>query len=329
MAPSIKFNDQLETFCQIGSQLAKWEEADALLFLLEGTTDWEKLRKATGKQLVLVASDRPQHLAKAEDFGFDIIELNIPDSPVYERLTQSLLEAVAEDILAPRACVVALYSGFEGGTIDSLSVIRLDEHLGRLTVHDLRQLRTKIPTETLKTAVDLAVAIGREGREGKPVGTLFVVGEHRGVLKFCHSLGFDPVRGYGATERQLKDAKVRESIKEIAQLDGALIVSADGLVTAACQYISAPAVDIALSKGLGARHWAAAAISRATKAIAITVSESNGTVRLFQNGEVMLRIEPFRRAMKWKDFEYDPPGGKGAAEGAGGAPKRKSAPPSI
>jgi hypothetical protein len=29
-------------------------------------------------------------------------------------------------------------------------------------------------------------------------------------------------------------------------------------------------------------------------------------VRLFQNGEVMLRIEPFRRAMKWRDFEYVP-----------------------
>ena len=306
MAPSIKFTDQLEAFCDIASQLAKREDADALLFLLEGSTDWEKLRQDTGKQHVLVASERHQHLSKAEDFGFDTIALNIPDSPVYERLTQSLLEGVAEDLIAPQASVVALYSGFEVGTIDSISVIRLDEHLGRLTVHDLRQLETKIPTQTLKTAVDLAVAIGREGREGKPVGTLFVVGEHRKVLKHCHPLGFDPVRGYSASERQLTDAKVRESIKEIAQLDGALIVAADGSVIAACQYVSAPAADIALSKGLGARHWAAAAISRATKAIAITVSESNGTVRLFQNGEVMLRIEPFRRAMKWKDFEYDP-----------------------
>ncbi|MCH2113787.1 MAG: diadenylate cyclase [Pirellulales bacterium] len=310
MAPSIKFTDQLAAFCKTAAQLAKREDADALLFLLEGSTDWGKLRGATGQLHVLVSSDRTQHLAKAEDFGFDTIELNIPDSPVYERLTQSLLEAVAEDLIAPEACVVALYSGFEVGTIDSISVIRLDEHLGRLTVHDLWQLDTKVPTETLKTAVDLAVAIGREGREGKPVGTLFVVGEHRRVLKHCYPLGFDPVRGYGANERQLKDAKVRESIKEIAQLDGALIVAADGAVAAACQYVSAPAADISLSKGLGARHWAAAAISRATKAIAISVSESNGTVRLFQNGEVMLRIEPFRRAMKWKDFEYEPPAGK-------------------
>jgi len=127
------------------------------------------------------------------------------------------------------------------------------------------------------------------------------------VLKHCHPLGFDPVKGYGTHERQLGDSKVREAIKEIAQLDGAFVVASDGTVVAACQYISAPGADITLSKGLGARHWAAAAISRATQAVAIAVSQSNGTVRLFQNGEVMLRIEPFRRAMKWRDFEYEPP----------------------
>jgi len=39
----------------------------------------------------------------------------------------------------------------------------------------------------------------------------------------------------------------------------------------------------------------------------VVVSESNGTVRLFHNGEVILRVEPFRRAMKWQDFKYEPP----------------------
>ncbi len=308
MAPSYKFTEQLQAFCDIAIRLAKYEEADALLFLLESSLDWEKLREMTGKQHVLLASDQQEHLEGAEDFDFDTVLLNIPDSPVYERLTQALLESVADDLLTPGACVVALYCGFEADTIDSVSVINLNEHLGRLTVHDLRQLETRVPLDTLKTTVDLAVEIGREGREGKPVGTLFVVGDHRKVLKHCHPLGFDPVRGYSVEERRLEDSKVRESVKEIAQLDGAFVVSSDGTIVSACQYISAPAAEITLSKGLGARHWAAAAISRATSAVAITVSESNGTVRLFQNGEVMLRIEPFRRAMKWKDFEYDPPG---------------------
>ena len=94
---------------------------------------------------------------------------------------------------------------------------------------------------------------------------------------------------------------------DVPARDGAFIVNPDGTVEAANRYVDAPATNITLSKGLGARHWAAAAITRTTKSVAVAVSESNGTVRIFQNGEVILRIEPFRRPMKWKDFEYEPP----------------------
>jgi DNA integrity scanning protein DisA with diadenylate cyclase activity len=308
MTVASQFSEQLEAFCLVARRIAKIDEADSLLVLLESPLDWQQLRKATDGMNVLVAADRAAYLEGAAQAGFGTVQLSAIDSPVHEQLTRALLESVADDLLDPAACVVALYSGFEGGVIDSLSVIRLDEHLGRLTAHDLRQLETRVPLDTLKTTVDLAVSIGREGREGKPVGTIFVVGDHRNVLKHCHPLGFDPVKGYGTHERQLGDPKVREAIKEIAQLDGAFVVASDGTVVAACQHISAPAADITLSKGLGARHWAAAAISRATQAVAIAVSPSNGTVRIFQNGEVMLRIEPFRRAMKWRDFEYEPGG---------------------
>ena len=214
---------------------------------------------------------------------------------------------MADDILVPGAEVVAIYSGFEAGKIDSVSYIHLDEHLGKLTARDLRQLETSVPLDTLKTVVDLAVEIGREGREGKPVGTMFVIGDTRKVLQFCHPAGFDPVRGHNRAERDLHDARTREAVKEIAQLDGAIVVTADGTVERACQIVDASHANLTLSKGLGTRHWAGAAISRVTKAISVVVSETNGTVRLFINGEVMLRIEPFRRAMKWKDFDYEPP----------------------
>ena len=46
-------------------------------------------------------------------------------------------------------------------------------------------------------------------------------------------------------------------------------------------------------------------ISRATSAIAVAVSASSGTVRVFQNGEVVLRIEPMRLAMTWREFEAE------------------------
>ncbi len=302
-----RLTKQFQNIIDLAVQLAGEAAADALMILLEGQADWGLLREAVGPQKVLLAADFPAELEGAAEAGFPVVALNMPDSPVHEKLTQALLESVADDILAPGARVVAIYSGFEANTIDSISVIHLDEHLGRLTSRDLRQLETKVPLDTLKMVVDLAVEVGREGREGKPVGTLFVVGDTRKVLTASHALVFDPVRGYSRKERNLFDPKVREGIKEIAQMDGAFIVNPDGTVEAASRYIDASAENITLSKGLGARHWAAAAITRKTKAVAVVVSESNGTVRIFANGEVFLRIEPFRRAMKWKDFEYEPP----------------------
>lgn len=302
-----KLTDQFQHVIDLAAQLAEDVSADALMILLEGSTDWTQLRRAVGRRRVLLAADLASELEGAANAGFPIVVLNMADSPVQEKLTQALLESVADDILTPGARVVAIYSGFEADTIDSISIIHLGEHLGRLTSRDLRQLETKVPLDTLKVVVDLALDIGREGREGKPVGTLFVVGDTRKVMNCSHPVGFDPVRGYSRKERNLFDPKVREGIKEIAQMDGAFVVNPDGTVEGAARYIDASAETITLSKGLGARHWAAAAVTRKTKAVAVAVSESNGTVRIFHNGEVILRIEPFRRAMKWKDFEYEPP----------------------
>ncbi|MCE9556938.1 MAG: diadenylate cyclase [Planctomycetes bacterium] len=287
--------------------MARHSHADALMLLAEGPPNLRILQQAAAELPILLASDKDEDLVGAADYSIKTIRLTREDGPVYEQLTQALLEAVADDLLAPGADVVAIYSGFEAGALDSVSVIHLDEHLRRLTSRDLRELETTVPLDTLKSVVDLAVEIGREGREGKRVGTMFVVGNTKKVLENCHPIGFDPVKGYKSKERQLSDPRVREGIKEIAQMDGAFIVSPDGVVQAAAQYVDASAAGITLSKGLGARHWAAASVSKTTGAVAVTVSESNGTVRLFQDGEVVLRIEPFHRPMKWKDFEVEPP----------------------
>jgi diadenylate cyclase len=302
----LRFTEQFKTLYSLALSLRESAGAEAILLLLDGPGDWQRLKKAAGDAKVLVAAATAEDLEGASEAGLAAIRLDMPNSPVYERLTQSVLEAVADDILAPGSCVVALYSGFDAEAIDSLSVINLGEHLNRLTSRDLRQLETRAPLDTLKIVVDLAVEIGREGREGKPVGTLFVVGDARKVLNSSHPAGFDPMKGYHRRERNLSDPRVREGIKEIAQMDGAIIVSADGTVEAACRYLDCSAAEVTLSKGLGARHWAAAAVSRATNAVAVTVSQTTGTVRIFQNGEVVLRVEPYlRRPMVWKEFERE------------------------
>jgi DNA integrity scanning protein DisA with diadenylate cyclase activity len=298
-----KLTKQFKTLLLQAAQLSQDTDADALLVLLEGPLDWEELRELVNHERIIVAADEPEHLAGASDFGLAAVPLHMRGGLVQEKLTQALLESVADDLLGSRANVVAVYSALEADNMDTISVIHLGEHLERLTGHDLRRLETSVPLDTLKTVIELAMDIGREGREGKPVGTMFVVGDTRKVLAHARPTGFDPVKGYSRQERNLDDSRVREAIKEIAQMDGAFVVAGDGTVEAAVRYIDAPATDVTLSKGLGARHWAAASISRVTKAVAVTVSESSGTVRVFQNGEVVLRIEPFRRPMKWKGFD--------------------------
>src|SRR5204862_5927934 len=230
-------------------------------------------------------------------------------APTKERLGHALLEAVATEKLQSGAHVVVLYNGVEvedaPDQIDSMSVIHLGEHLERLTAQELRKLDTHVPLETLKAVVDLATEIGREGREGKPVGTLMVVGDTKKVMSMARPQNFNPFRGYSGPERDVRDRKVREQIKEIAQLDGALIFRRDGVAVAACMYLDVVAEGLTLSQGLGARHWAAAAISRKTNAVAIAVSQSSGTVRIFQNGTIVLRIEPLARPVIWRRFALE------------------------
>lgn len=299
-------SDEFLTILGVALRLADAVRVETVLLLVESPVDWNHLKQhAMGRELLL-AADSVAALEGAEAAGFPTILLSDDaNTPVHEKLSQALLNAVADELAPSGARVVAVYGGFDPQSIDSISLVDLSDHLGRLTVRDLRKLETRVPLDTMQSVLNLALDIGREGREGKPVGTLFVVGDTAKVRKMSRSASFDPMKGYSRKDRNLKQARVREGIKEIAQMDGAILVAPDGTVEAAAQYLDASAADVTLSKGLGARHWAAAAISRATKAVAVAVSESNGTVRVFQDGEVVLRVEPFRRPMKWKARDTD------------------------
>lgn len=317
---------QTVALLQIASQLVQELPADAVLFLAETNLDWDEvLNYLPGVRLLVAAQDGLLPQEVRDNPNLTVLDIDPGPTPTQERMSLALLEAVRSDRLAHGAHVITLYNGIEVGAekaehIDSLSVIHLGEHLERLTAKDLRKLDTQVPLETLRAVVDLATEIGSEGREGKPVGTMFVVGDTRKVLTMARPINFNPFRGYSPPERDVRDPRVREQIKDIAQLEGAIIIRRDAVAVAACMYITAPAEGITLSKGLGTRHWAAAAISRKTKAVAIAVSQSSGTIRLFQNGEVVLRIEPLARPMVWEHFRMEAQGGNGAATMTGWTP---------
>jgi diadenylate cyclase len=143
----------------------------------------------------------------------------------------------------------------------------------------------------LKSLIELAVEIAREGREGRRIGTLFMLGDEQTVLAKSRSLILDPLAGHPQSARRVSDPNLRGTIKELAQLDGAFVVSRDGFVLSACRYLDAITAEVELPLGLGSRHIAAANMSAVSNAVGIVVSES-AVVRLFCHGKLVGEILP-------------------------------------
>jgi diadenylate cyclase len=146
--------------------------------------------------------------------------------------------------------------------------------------------------ETLESLVQLAVELAREGREGRKIGTLFVIGDLENVRARSRPLLLDPLYGHSAEVLHVDRPDFRETVKELAQLDGGFLVADDGTFVSAGRYID---VDVSAPTnfipGLGTRHAAAASVTRETKATAVAVSQSS-VVRVFSHGEIRAEIIP-------------------------------------
>ncbi len=145
--------------------------------------------------------------------------------------------------------------------------------------------------QVLKSIIELAIEIAREGREGRKIGTMFIAGDEMNVLASSKSLILDPLKGHPMDKKKIDDPNMRETVKELAQLDGAFIVSDSGHVLSATRYIDADSKNIELPLGLGSRHVAAASITLNTKAVAVVVSESS-IVRIIDDGKIIAEIIP-------------------------------------
>ena len=150
---------------------------------------------------------------------------------------------------------------------------------------------TEYDPGVLESMIGLAVEIAREGREGRRVGTLFMLGDEDAVLARSRPLILDPLLGHPESSRHVTNLNLRGTLKELAQLDGGFVVSHDGIVLSACRYLDAAAALGDVPLGLGSRHIAAANMRAVTKALGIAVSESS-VVRLFCRGRLVAEIIP-------------------------------------
>ncbi len=271
--------------------LASKRTFDHLLYIGDLPLPDEAFRgkpKARKKLVQAVVSDAQRSIIAAA--GIPVIALPQYDLGRPERLKLALVSGIARGIYKEGDVIVTLLAVRPASMPDSLMVVTVgpedeDGAFGFLQAKGLQ-------AEVLDALIDLAVTIGVEGWEGRPIGALFVIGDSNKVMENSRPLSLNPFQGYSEDERNLMNPEVRRALRAFAVLDGAFVLREDGVVLAAGRYLNFEEKDVRVPLGLGARHMAAAGISRDSEALAIVVSQTSGAVRVFRHGRAVLELAP-------------------------------------
>jgi hypothetical protein len=207
------------------------------------------------------------------------------------RIKIAVLMGLSAGIIGPWDRIVCVSGLPRLHSLDSILVLDLGKEFELLTMNKGTDMVGLVRPEVFEGILNLAVELANQGREGKPVGTIFTLGDHEQVLQLSRQLVINPFRGYPEEERNILDPNLRETLREFAAIDGAFVIRDDGVVMAAGCHLNAALEEGELPHGLGSRHVAAAGITSVTEAIALAISESNGTVRIFKNGAIFTEIE--------------------------------------
>lgn len=204
----------------------------------------------------------------------------------------AVLVALAHGLLLKGDRVICL-TGVDGsGSIDSMLILNLGNEPELFTFFDPAAFPGDVTPAVFERVLTLATQLGAEGREGRPVGALFVLGDSEQVLAQSRSLVLNPFQGHPESDRNILDPALQETIKEFAALDGAFVVRGDGVVLTAGTMLAPSGVPPhSLPSGLGTRHAAAAGITVSTSALAVCVSQSTGTVTVFKSGQTVADIQ--------------------------------------
>lgn len=151
---------------------------------------------------------------------------------------------------------------------------------------------TGVSEQVFEAVIKIAMEIRSEGREGRAIGTAFILGDSANVMAKSKQLILNPFQGYKREERNITDPEICDNIKEFAQLDGVFVISGDGVVEAAGRYITMDTGLVKIPRGLGTRHSSVAAITSATKSMGIVVSQSGGVIRIFRDGKIAATLKP-------------------------------------
>lgn len=238
----------------------------------------------------LVTSDAVEANLLQEKFAH-IIQVKAYSSGRFAQMRSAVLLGLSRGWFQfnDRLCCVGGIA--DSNQFDTIAVVDVEREFQSLMSGQADLLPSDVDPEVLERIIAIATELSAEGREGRPVGSLFVVGDTAKVEKMSKPLVMNPFFGYKDEDKNILNPFMDETIKEFSSLDGAFVIRGDGVVRSAGSLLQAADVDHLLPSGLGSRHAAAAAMSMATDCVAIVVSSSSGQVTLFRRGVMLPLIE--------------------------------------
>ncbi len=246
------------------------------------------------KLKTILVTRNPVEAGEDEKDFTETIQVRSFSSQRMAQLRSAILVALTRGVIAftDRVCCIGGMTG--SNQFDTVTVVDIEREFQTLLTGQNDLLPADVKPEVLERVIAVATELAVEGREGRPVGCLFVVGDNDHVGTLVKPLVLNPFFGYKEEDRNILNPFMDETVKEFSSIDGAFVIRGDGVVESAGSLIQATDSDHSLPSGLGSRHAAAAAISVAAQCISIVVSSSTGQVTLFRRG-VMLPLTEKRR----------------------------------
>jgi DNA integrity scanning protein DisA with diadenylate cyclase activity len=275
-------------------EIAKEIGANALLIYVDLIKSRDNLKALLRGSDCILAARGKHTLEELEGLGGSddrIIEVPYMELNRHSQVKVAAMIALSQGLIHRTDRLVCLSGLPKYGILDNLAVLDLEREFEMFSSGNLDIEKQIAKPEVFDRLLTIVLELAEEGKEGRPIGTVFVLGDHEKVMAMSTQMVINPFLAVPENERNILDPSLKETIREFSSIDGAFVVRDDGVILAAGRHLSPSVETSELPQGLGARHRSAAGITALTDSIAVVISESTGDVRIFTRGKLYMEIE--------------------------------------
>ena len=281
--PKLFENKLNDSIAKSALKVAKVANCSSIILQGDAFANIPDLSSYLGDMNVVVVSERS--IQNIPD-KWSVINVRSFSNGRFAQLRSAVMIGLTRGIFKAKDKICCI--GGVGGSnqIDSIVILDIEKEFSDIFVSQ-KILPECVKPEVIERILDIATELSVEGREGKPVGCIFVIGDVEELKPHLKQLILNPFYGYKPEDRNVLNPFMDETVKEYSLIDGAFIIDGKGILESAGSLIHTPDFKLQLPGGLGARHAAAYAISLMADCISLVVSSSTGQITLFRKGQMM------------------------------------------